>query len=281
MNSSYPSFFSENSNRSFPFIENTASSKVKNSCFIDFKCWTRFKTHESPSLYLVANYSADLPNEYKQFLLDGFCTLFFLVHRVPENEHVFNGMICVYIPLDNSQWPYLGVSSVWNSSGIKMFELRTLVNSSVLDIASNPDNYLFPSNFFGNQGDIGLKIEPTQVIYSGNIVIDELNIVDQDGYHKKNINGDVKVSPGYNSYIYQADKKFTINSSANIGSGKRYNDEKNDICNGVFSINGVTPDESGNFKIEGDNGVLIFNLPEEYKIVVAIDPKTKIAKCQT
>lgn len=91
----------------------------------------------------------------------------------------------------------------------------------------------------------------------------------------------MKVSPGYNSYIYQADKKFTINSSANIGSGKRYNDEKNDICNGVFSINGVTPDESGNFKIEGDNGVLIFNLPEEYKIVVAIDPKTKIAKCQT
>jgi hypothetical protein len=280
MNSSYPSFLSENSNRAFPFIENSYSDKLSNDCFIDFRCWTRFKVHQTPSLYLVANGIPNISDRYNQFLKDGFCNIFFLIHKVPENEHIFNGMICVSVPLDNSVWPYLATSSFWNTSGTKMFELKTLVNSSVLEVANNENSYLFLTNIFGESNENGIRIEPSQVVYSGGIVIDELKVLNISGEQKRLVSGDINILPGFNTTMYQQSNKITINSSINIGVGKKYNYEKNEICNGVFSINGVSPDESGNFSITGENGVMIFNLPEEYKIIIAIDPKTKIAKCQ-
>jgi hypothetical protein len=203
------------------------------------------------------------------------------VHKVPDNEHLFNGVICVHIPLDNSQWPYLAESSLWNTSGTKMFELKTLVNQSVLQIASNSNNYLFPSDLLSTNNQFGLMIEPAQVVYSGGVVIDELSISNEDGETKTILNGDVKIFPGYNSYINQLDNKFTINTSIDDGIGKRYNDKENDVCKGIFTINGVSPDDSGFFGIEGENGIMIFSLPEDYKIVIVVDPKTKVAKCLT
>ena len=279
MNSSYPSFISENSNRSFPFVENSISSSIPNDCFIDIRGWSRFKTTRNPSLFLVAKNTPSVQPSYDQFFKEGFLHLLFSMHEVPEGEQLFNGLVCVYVPLDNTEWPYLGVSSFWNSAGTKMFELRVLLNSSILDVIPGESGHLFPVNEMDTTENTGLRIEPTQIVYSGGIAIDELNIVKESGESKRQVSGDLKLIPGYNCSMRQDGNKIVINSSIDIGTGKRYNDQKNDVCTGVFSINGVSPDESGHFYITGENGILIFDVPEEYKIVIAIDPKTKVVKC--
>lgn len=281
MNSSYPSFLSENSNRSFPFVENHLSTRIPNDCFIDFRCWTRFLINESPSLYLVAKGTPSVSSEYDQFFRDGFITLLFLIHRVPDGEEVFNGVISAYVPLENSDWPYLCSSSFWDLSGNKMFELKTVLNSSVLNLIEEENGYFFPRNEFSEENLLGLCVEPTQVIYTGGVVIDGLNILNEDGDIKTSINGNVKIQPGYNCSVTQELNNIILNSSINAGIGRRYSDQNTEICSGVFSINGVSPDDSGNFYITGENGIMVFSLPEDHKIVIAIDPKSKIAKCQT
>jgi hypothetical protein len=283
MNSSYPSFISENANRSFPFVENTFADRVPNDCFIDLFFWSKFKVSQLPRFILAVNkeegVDINIPPDYKQFLKDGFCNLFFILHKIPEQENDYNGVVCAYIPLNNINWPYEAKTSSFLQNSAKAYELRLLVGENILNIANQSPFYFYPSDEYVLQNTNGLLIEPSRVIYTGGTIIDEIRTISQDGQIKNNLNGNLKIVPGYNTAIYQENDTIIINSSPDIGIGAKYNQEKSDICTGVFSINGVSPDKKGNFKLTGSNGVLIFDLPEEHKIVIVIDPKTKVVKC--
>jgi hypothetical protein len=83
--------------------------------------------------------------------------------------------------------------------------------------------------------------------------------------------GDVALVPGYNAVIRMNKLTNTVEISSEPGAGQgtpceKLNDEDTD-CDGLInSINGVPPDERGDFAIIGGSGVKIENLPAEHKI---------------
>jgi hypothetical protein len=283
MNSSYPSFLSENKNRTFPFVENHSINLIKNNYFLDFRGWTKFKVNERPNFYFAVKKNdneislpSSIPQEFYDFFIkDNFLHLFFCVHKIPTNLDKFNGLICLYIPLDNEVWPYTAKTSLYNSGGTKMFEFKSLITEGIFEIFDTETDFIFIND------NTGLDIEPSQIFHAGGVVVDEIEILDDLDNQKRLVAGDIKLMPGFNSSMIQLNNTISINALSGLGIGKKYNDTATDICEGIFSINGVNPNDSGLFKIEGSNGILIFNSPESSQIVISIDPKTSVAKCQT
>jgi len=277
--SSYPSFLSENKNRPFPFCEHNETNLLPNSCFMDFRGWSRLKHVDKPKLTLIysgapgstppATYSSNF------LIIPDHVHLFFELHD-STSGNVVDKSICIYIPRSNTTWPFVATANnyiIGVNGKIKIFEVRCLVSETILNIFSSSDIIVFSNG--------GLEIEPSLYLSCGGVAVDQLNIKDQFGNIKRVINGKINFLPGLNTESKIIDSKIFIDASPGFGNGNDiYTGSSLGICNGIiYSINGSTPNDNGQIFIKGDDKVKIIDDRVNHKIILAISPISNLSDC--
>jgi len=126
----------------------------------------------------------------------------------------------------------------------------------------------------GESLSFALEFEPSRVAYVNGHVVDSVAAPGEDP-----LVGDVKVREGYNFSINIVKATNTLTLSAQRGGGLglpcNYSDveapgipEASDCEDYLYSINGLTPDWYGDFKLEGGPGVIVEAYPDEHKIKI-------------
>jgi hypothetical protein len=182
MNASYPSFQSENVNRTFPFVFNHHSSGVKNSWISGLKGFTRRSLIDNVNLYKIFVYPSseeqltgtflnddNIDYQNNGFIEKGYLSLLIEAHKGPT---IIDRTVALKIPLNNDVWPYTAIVSK-KEDGIKIYEIRALISE---DIFTNNDLNSFLSL------DSVLYIEPSLISSIGNVVVDKLSIVKPDQF---------------------------------------------------------------------------------------------------
>lgn len=103
---------------------------------------------------------------------------------------------------------------------------------------------------------------------------------------KRNLLGDVLLSPGINTEVLQTENDIILRSEVGYGLGQSiYTGKDSGICDGIININGVRPQTSRTFILSGGNGIIIEDKPtingqpQLNSILVKLDPVNKAAKC--
>jgi hypothetical protein len=97
---------------------------------------------------------------------------------------------------------------------------------------------------------------------------------------KRSVYSDVKFYSGINTEVSQIDDEIQIISELDYGLGQAvYKGNDAGVCNGILSINGLRPNEARSFFLRGSNGILVEDDPINHRIVVKVDPRSKVAKC--
>jgi hypothetical protein len=274
--SSYPSFLSENANRFFPFLEHNETNLLPNSCFLDFRGWSRLKQVDSPRLTLIysgATGSTPPPGYSSKIeIKSNHIHLFFELHDNTSSD-IADRTICMYIPLNNTVWPFVCTQNYYIQNKIKVFEIRCLVSENILNI--------FTQNDIINFANGGLKIEPSLYMSCGGVSVDQLNIKDQDGNIKRVLTGKLNFLPGVNTEAKTIDSSIFISAYPGYGNGNDiYTGSSLGICNEIISsINGATPNENGQIFIKGDDYIKVIDDKINNKIILAISPRSKAFKC--
>lgn len=278
MTSSYPSFLQENKNRFFPFLEHNQIDLLPNSCFLDLRGWTRLRQVQKPKLTLIYSgkegtapplqYSGDFE------IKENHVHLFFELHDSIGTD-IANRTVCMYIPLNNAQWPFVSVENYYVENKIKIFEIRCLVSEDILNIFTDSDIISFDND--------GIEIEPSLYMSCGGVCVDQLNIKTQDGAKKRILTGKLNFLPGTNTDTKTIDSSIFISAYPGYGNGNDiYTGSSLGICNGLISsINGAGPTENGQFFIKGDDYIKVIDDKINHKIILAISPRSKAFKCVT
>lgn len=196
----------------------------------------------------------------------------------------YESIVCFYVPLDNTIWPYACVSSFYGNQssphyGRKIFEGKLVVGQSVLQIcgeAMGPDG---PSEELNALFE-GPYIEPSQIMEIGGTVIDSFDVISPDETPTRYLSGDIKFQPGINTSIIQSDNTITAYTALNNGLGRSvYSGTDKGACDGILMINGVQADSNGVFLIKGENGIIVTDYPNEHKIKISIDPNNPAFQC--
>ena len=256
-----------------------------NAAFLDLRCWTKLKLIEMPRLF-GAYVSGDIPDGLMEpFIREGFLNIFFEVHYIGiQTAPRYESIVCFYVPLDNTIWPYACVSSFYGNQssphyGRKIFEGKLVVGQSVLEICpeelgSDPSGER--NALFG-----GPYIEPSQIMEIGGTVMDSFDVISPDETPTRYLSGDIKFQPGINTSIIQSDNTITAYTALNDGLGRSvYSGTDKGACDGILMINGVQADSNGVFLIKGENGIIVSDYPSEHKIKISIDPNNSAFQCQ-
>ena len=269
----FPTFLDENANRAFPFVENTISSSVPDSCFLDFRGWSRLGINTLPNFYMIYDQTSGhpVPTGYESFVQPGMVHLFF---ELIAGNTLISRTVCFYVPAANSTWPYLSKSTLLASSGAKSLEVKIVVDSPILSV-------LIPEN--NGSATVGpMFVEPAQLMNVGGIVIDSLSVIhSQVGNPERFITGDVVFLPGINNEVTQSGSGVVLTTQQGYGLGQQvYYGTDNGVCDGNVSlINGASPDNNDVFSIVAGPGVIIKDSPSTNSIMISLDPANNSAQC--
>jgi hypothetical protein len=180
MNASYPSFQSENANRSFPFVFNHPSSGIKNSWALNLKGFTRRSVMQNINLYKIFVYpdsqsqlsgvflnDENIDYQNNNFIEKGYLSLLFEVHR---GSTILERTVALKIPLSNNVWPYTATTSKIEN-GVKIYELRGLFSEDIF-LDNNLSSFLSINST--------LYLEPSLISSIGNVVVDKLSIINPE-----------------------------------------------------------------------------------------------------
>lgn len=276
MNSSYPSFLLENKNRFFPFLEHDETNLLPNSCFLDFRGWSRLKQVNVPKLTLIysgATGSAPpLAYASKIAIKPDHIHLFFELHDNVSID-IADRTVCMYIPINNSTWPFVCTQSHYTANNIKIFECRCLISEDILKIFNTNDIISFANG--------GIDIEPSLYMSCGGVSVDQLNIKDQNGNIKRILSGKLNFLPGVNTQAQTIDSLIFVSAYPGYGNGNDiYTGNSLGVCDGIItSINGSSPNENGQFFITGDDYIKVIDDRVNHKIILAISPISKAFEC--
>jgi len=270
MNATYPSFWEENANRSFPFAE-TAEIPFENSCFLDFRAWTRGRASSDPTLDLLwVDGLAALPNpeEMSPFVVDGSLNLFFTI----SNSQKYADSIAHFaVPLSNDQWPLtLVYERNFSGAPYKRTWASLTVGPAILSILEGPTNSLSP----------GLKLEPSSVFGLGGVAIDSFIVESDEPGGRRFLSGDISFLGGKNCVISQNGNLIEFNASPGIGhKAEKFEGEDQGACVGITSLESISPNAKGEIQIRGENGITITDYPEGHTIYVGIDLSETRVSC--
>lgn len=276
MNSSYPSFLLENKNRFFPFLEHNETNLLPNSCFLDFRGWSRLKQVDAPKLTLIYRGATGStpPSAYsgKIAIKSDHIHLFFELHD-NVSTNTADRTVCMYIPLNNSIWPFVCTQSHYTTNNIKIFESRCLISEDILNIFTTSDIISFANG--------GIDIEPSLYMSCGGVSVDQLNIKDQSGNTKRILSGKLNFLPGVNTEAKTIDSLIYVSAYPGYGNGNDvYTGSSLGVCDGIISsINGSSPNENGQFFINGDDYIKVIDDKINHKIILAISPISKAFEC--
>ena len=310
MNTSFPSFLSENANRAYPFAEDstfripTNSTDIPdNDIFLDFRGWSRLKLAPSTTFFLVdVVYDLSMHSSYpglESFGQEESMSIFFKAFFTTDTEDLASQVMCFYVPLamNSSQFPYTSTASALMPNGKKAWEAKIVVTEKVYDLVStghlltddeknlttDTGGKIIIREMYTIEGDgISPAIEPGQFFEIGGTAIDQLNIIFPLSPEKNRyLSGDVKFLPGVNTAILQSNDTIIANSNVGFGTGKQVytGTDLGDPCDGIIKINGTAPDEYGQFYITGEHGILVENVPSENTIKISINKTDGAFKC--
>lgn len=276
MISSYPSFLQENKNRFFPFLEHNQTNLLPNSCFIDFRGWSRLKLVDTPKLTLIYNAApgSTPPAVYssKITIKPNHIHLFFELHDNISPD-IADRTVCMYIPSNNATWPFVCTQNNYTSNKIKIFEMRTLISENILNIFTTSNIISFANG--------GIAIEPSLYISCGGVSVDQLNIKDINGSIKRILRGKLNFLPGVNTETKTVNSLIFISAYPGYGNGNDiYSGTSLGICDEIISsINGSSANENGQFFIKGDDYIKVIDDKTNHKIILAISPISKSFEC--
>jgi hypothetical protein len=266
-------FLSENADRKYPFVEDcTMSAQSSNfvlpdSVILDCRGFTRKGSQSGSGLFLKAIGGAGallIDGEVAQ--PDSWTVVF---------ESTSGDRFCFYIPYmdieTNGMW-HGSVSHKSDFWGAVNSSLSIVVGQGIVDIANNA-LYTFSTT--------DTPIEPSLFINFSGAMIDSVRVIKASNANIGPFYGHIKMYGGYNLQFQNLYSGNEIQGVADIGAGVygRYLGEKKDpdapktsVCDSsVFAINGIPPDSSGNFMIEGGDYIVVKNIPESHTIVVSVD----------
>jgi len=162
------------------------------------------------------------------------------------------------------------VTTIVCTDGVTLTETTTVVVKVVLD---NLANHL-PVFMDGVTYDFGITIAPTRLRrYLGVHSVTPLPagpVIDGDA---------LTIKDGYNIATAIIGQQVVVNALVGAGEGLPCGELPegvlSDCQTAAQSINGVTPDWYGDFKLEGGDNITVENLPEEHKIRI----KTSVDGC--
>lgn len=310
MNASFQSFLSENSNRAFPFVENSvfmvpgnSGNVPDNDIFLDFRAWSRLKLRDQVTLFLIdpvydihghLNYPG-----LESFAVPGFMSVFFKAFYTTDTNNISGQVMCFYVPLDEGsvQWPYTAVAHGSMPNGKRSWGGSIIVTQKILQLI-RPVYVVTGSNEYitTSDGDKILAtptyqsayqqtptIEPGRIFEIGGAVVDQLNVIyESSPSANRYLSGDIRFLPGANTSVTQSGQTISLNSQPGFGSGKNVytGTDLGEPCNGITRINGETPTQSGQFYIYGANGILIQDVPESHLIRISMDKTNEAFSCQ-
>jgi hypothetical protein len=271
---SNPNFISENAERSFPFeMSKDISDIVPNDCFLDIKGFSRSPLNGKVKLSLITKWTIgtikpSVPAQYSNLVSQGHIQFFFVFPSTPNDL-----ILSVDIPISTSDYPHRVTSSMSDDAGTKFLYMSSIVGESCQSIIQSSSGFIQLNDAF---------LEPSVISKLYKRSIDQLKIKHRNG-SVEFVKGDVIMINGRNCSVSQSSNTILFNALVGLGTGRGIyqGDEANEKCDGISSINGVLPSDSGVFKLEGGNGVIIENYPEQHKIVISIQKNSRVLKCNT
>lgn len=266
MNDAYTEFLTENSQRSYPFVEDSplvslTSDVLENDVILDLKAFHRARPEIPFQLKAIVGPASAGVSPYVG-VADSYVIYF---AAGPEDSPVIWGL-------------QVGISAAGSTP--------LVVEASVAD-PYYPDKNLgvvratIGAGLFSIPFDAFWEfttaiVEPALVVQPYRNQIDLLKVIHQEGDDDV-IGGDVAIRGGYNVNVVPAIKGVSIIPSLGGGSLGRFigsiREPGTSKCKGVLlSINGILPTTRGEFFITGENGIEIINLPDEHKIRIRVAP---------
>lgn len=304
MNASYPSFLDENASRFYPFAEgesvvvpSNTSGLSDNDIFLDFRGWSRRKL--LPAVRLIAADAAYSDGSHTPhpgldaYSRTGNLMVFFEAFFTTDSGDLGSRVACFYIPLGmpDSDFPYTSISGAAMPNGAKWWEAKIVVTKKAYDLVDlsgvefdGSGNPVVPeSTSIDVYQEYDSALEPCQFFEIGGIAVDQLNVIpDMDNPQSaRYLSGKVSVIPGANTSVSQSGKSISVSARLGGGTGRSVYSGKDlgDACSGLLSINGVSPDKSGNFYVKGGGGILVEDIPASHEIRISLDKNNRAFAC--
>jgi len=269
--SNTPDFMFENSNRSFPFEDsNELQKKLSFDSVLDLKGFSRSPVTGKIKLIGISRWNTGSPKPVTPGTISDLVEinkiqLYFEIPSFPSNIYMQVG-----VPVNQSQWPCIYSSSIQSESEVDYIKLSVVFGSQiVLNFATN--GYTSFSNTY---------LEQSCVMECYKRSLDQLSIL-RSTNEKEYIFGDVVFANGVNSSVYQSGNTIGVRSRVGDGLGRDTytGSEISPKCDGILSINGIRPNEDGQFVIKGGLGVSVVDVPESNKIIITIQSDSRLLEC--
>lgn len=285
MNASFQSFISENSNRAFPFVENSefllpenTDGRPDNDVFLDFRGWSRLKLLDQVALFLIDPvYDISSHSHHsglESYAKDKHVSIFFKAFYTTDPDDISKQVMCFNVPMENTQseWIYVSDANGLLPNGKFSWSGKVAVTQRILEV-TEPAYYM-------EIGDAIQAVERSQFFELGGAVIDRLDVIDAipaDRY----LADDVRFLPGLNTSVTQSGSTIQITSQPGLGTGRQVytGTDIGEVCNGITKINGEMPDDNGQFYIRGEGDVIVEDVPSEHLIRISLNKNNPASTC--
>jgi hypothetical protein len=262
MTDAFVEFLTENSQRSYPFEENSVlkaddDSVLQDDILLDFILIHRLKHLTAKLVAIVGPESSGAE-----------------IFPPGETGPVFyfqlgSGSDIVAVECSSQEFPFDGWGSISDSRYEDVFVAKARVTFGA-GVSSIPSDVFWQ---FSNS-----VIEPGLLVSLFRNQVDSLTIIHDEGDNDI-VGGDVSLMGGYNFGVTQSGQTVRLSPALGSGSLGRFTESLSDAvsskCNGsLLSINGIQPNEKGAFEISGSGGIEILNFPEQHKVRIVISPET-------
>lgn len=264
----YLEFQTENSERRFPFVEDsslrsTLDDLLRDDAVLDARGFHRERPEIAPQLS-----SIDGGDSGAVGAVTGLYRVGFKAGR--SDAPLFFYFL---VPEGNDQWPLNQTSTVADPlyPGSNLGRLNVAFGPGILAVD--------PSSSLTFDGTALLESSAIAQLYRTQVDFVRLvHQADDDEY----VGGDVLILPGYNMEVLVLTDGISLLPSLGAGLGRFVGTlNQTSVCDGtVLSISGQRPTQRGEFFIKGGRGIKVTPIPDEHKIRISVDNPILGAVCE-
>lgn len=263
-------FLTANRQRRYPFSENTSlldiseTFELPNDLLLDYRGFHRARNELKPRLAAIVGPTAAADVTYPETA--GFVNFYFEMGRedVPIRMLV---QINILSALDLHDLSATSPDPFYE--GLNLASMHVTIGAAWRDIGSS-DRWVFAMDT--------AVLEPALTVESYRNQIDYVKLIHQDA-DSEYLQGDITLYGGYNVTIgKRGDNRIFISAELGAGELGRFTGQLRDgtleFCDGsVMFLNGVGPNEKGEFIFAEGNGIKVINLPDQNKIQIQVAPE--------
>lgn len=272
LQSNSTNFLFENSYRSFPFEDSSEiPQKISFSSILDIKGFSRSPIAGKIALIGASRWDTGQGKpdsgitEISELMEEGKIQLYFSVPSYPVDLYIQIG-----VSISETDWPSYTTDSIKNEAGTDYIQLAVVWGETILSDLSETQYVVFSDT----------HLEQTVIMECYKKSIDQFAILHSNG-SKEYVRGSIEFANGTNSSVEQSGKIITITAREGNGEGMAINTgtEVSDKCNGILYIAGIQPSREHKFTIEGGIWVSVTDDPANHKIIISIQPDSRLLEC--